>query len=106
MNNKPLPNEEIVAWILEQPAWALSEDGTSISRQFKFRNFIEAFAFMTQCALFAEKIDHHPEWLNVYSKVSVTLTTHSAKGVTRLDFNLAAFMDQAFERITATADEV
>ncbi len=98
MKNQRLHSEPITAWLAERPAWSLNADGTAIMRQFKFRNFMEAFAFMTECALFAEKIDHHPEWLNVYSKVSVTLTTHSAKGVTRLDFDLATFMDQAWVR--------
>ena len=73
--------------------WALVEDGASITKQFQFRNFVEAFGFMTEAALIAEKMDHHPEWTNVWRKVAVTLTTHSAKGLTELDFTLAKAMD-------------
>ena len=74
--------------------WALAEDGASITKQFRFRNFVEAFGFMTEAALIAEKMDHHPEWTNVWRKVTVTLTTHSAKGLTELDFTLAKAMDE------------
>jgi 4a-hydroxytetrahydrobiopterin dehydratase len=73
--------------------WALAPDGVSIGRNFVFESFPEAFGFMTEAALHAEKIDHHPEWTNVWRKVSVTLTTHSAKGLTALDFDLAKTMN-------------
>lgn len=75
--------------------WALSPDGASIVREFAFANFRVAFAFMTECALGAEKLDHHPEWSNVYSKVSVRLTTHDTGGLTERDFKLARIMDKA-----------
>ncbi|MGR6432912.1 4a-hydroxytetrahydrobiopterin dehydratase [Rhizobium sp. PAMB 3174] len=75
--------------------WEVNADGTSISKSFKFADFTEAFAFMTRIALKAEKLNHHPEWFNVYSKVDVTLSTHSANGLTDLDFMLAAEMDDA-----------
>jgi 4a-hydroxytetrahydrobiopterin dehydratase len=75
-------------------AWVLAEDGRSISRTFKFADFIAAFGFMTRSALIAEKLDHHPEWSNVYRTVAVTLTTHDAKGLTDLDFSLATAMDR------------
>lgn len=78
--------------------WELSEDGLSIVRRFEFRDFAEAFGFMAECALFAEKLDHHPEWSNVYRRVDVTLTTHSADGLTDLDFDLARLMDKAAQR--------
>ncbi len=74
--------------------WALSRDGAAITRSFVFRNFVEAFGFMTRCALAAEKLDHHPEWSNVYKTVDVTLTTHDAGGLTELDFDLARKMDR------------
>ena len=74
--------------------WKLSDDAISISRSFKFRNFVEAFGFMTEVALAAEKFDHHPEWFNVYKNVEVTLSTHDAGGVTELDVKLAATMDK------------
>jgi 4a-hydroxytetrahydrobiopterin dehydratase len=73
--------------------WTPAADGGSISREFVFRNFSEAFAFMTRSALAAEKLNHHPEWSNVYKTVSVTLSTHDAGGLTELDFDLARRMD-------------
>ncbi|MDP9837432.1 4a-hydroxytetrahydrobiopterin dehydratase [Neorhizobium huautlense] len=73
--------------------WTLRDDGEAILKTFKFKNFVEAFGFMTRSALHAEKLDHHPEWFNVYSKVDVTLSTHDAGGLTELDFKLAQLMD-------------
>jgi 4a-hydroxytetrahydrobiopterin dehydratase len=64
----------------------------AITRKFEFKNFSEAFAFMTRSALLAEKMDHHPEWFNVYNKVEVTLSTHDAGGVTQKDIDLATAM--------------
>jgi 4a-hydroxytetrahydrobiopterin dehydratase len=78
--------------------WSLAPDGGSISRRFVFADFVEAFAFMTRSALAAERLNHHPEWSNVYRRVDVTLTTHSAKGLTDLDFRLAGAMDRAAGR--------
>ena len=66
----------------------------AICKTFRFKNFRQAFGFMTQSALIAEKMDHHPEWANVYGKVEVTLTTHSAKGLSVLDVTLAQKMDE------------
>lgn len=73
--------------------WRLGADGLSITRRFVFGNFSEAFAFMTRVALAAEKMDHHPEWSNVYKTVEVRLTTHDAGGLTALDFDLARKMN-------------
>jgi 4a-hydroxytetrahydrobiopterin dehydratase len=75
--------------------WTLAGDGKSIAKGFKFANFREAFGFMTECALAAEKFDHHPEWFNVYSRVDVTLTTHDVGGLTEQDFRMAKAMDKA-----------
>jgi 4a-hydroxytetrahydrobiopterin dehydratase len=75
--------------------WALADDGRSISKSFEFRAFIEAFGFMAECALVAEKLNHHPDWANSYSRVDVTLTTHAKKQLTDRDFKLAAAMDEA-----------
>lgn len=69
--------------------------GTSISKNFEFRTFTEAFAFMVKIAAVANKMDHHPDWSNVYNKVDVTLSTHSKGGVTRLDIELAREMNRA-----------
>jgi len=73
--------------------WALSEDQKAIDKSFKFKNFIDAFGFMTRAAIWAEKWNHHPEWFNVYNRVDVRLTTHSADGLTMLDDKLARKMD-------------
>jgi 4a-hydroxytetrahydrobiopterin dehydratase len=75
--------------------WVLEDGGCKISKVFDFDNFRVAFAFMTECALVAEKLDHHPDWSNSYSKVKVTLSTHTAGGLTELDFTLAMEMDEA-----------
>jgi 4a-hydroxytetrahydrobiopterin dehydratase len=82
-----------------------SEDGArdAITRSFKFRDFSEAFAFMTRVALAAEQADHHPEWSNVWNRVDVLLTTHSAGGVTQKDLDLAKRMD-AFAAQLALGD--
>ncbi|WP_048647388.1 4a-hydroxytetrahydrobiopterin dehydratase [Nitratireductor soli] len=73
--------------------WTLASDGASIKRRFVFANFSEAFAFMTRAALAAEKLNHHPEWSNVYKTVDVSLTTHDAGGLTELDIALAKAMN-------------
>lgn len=66
----------------------------AITRKFVFKDFNQAFGFMTRAALIAEKMDHHPEWFNVYKTVEVTLSTHDAGGVTELDIKLAGEMDK------------
>ena len=74
------------------PGWEVV-DG-KLHREFKFANFVEAMGFMVRAGIEAEKMNHHPEWFNVYSKVRVDLTTHSADGITELDFELAGRMNQ------------
>ena len=76
------------------PSWAAVDGRDAIHKTFKFADFNAAFGFMTQVALLAEKMDHHPEWSNVYNRVEVVLTTHDANGVTDLDVRLATFMDR------------
>lgn len=73
--------------------WVLDPHRDAIRKTFQFRNFIEAFGFMTRAALWAEKWNHHPEWANVYKTVDVTLTTHDADGLSDLDIKLATKMD-------------
>lgn len=75
--------------------WSAAPDRDAITKTFKFVDFNEAFGFMTRVALMADKLDHHPEWFNVYNRVEVLLTTHDADGVTELDVTLAKFMDSA-----------
>jgi 4a-hydroxytetrahydrobiopterin dehydratase len=73
--------------------WSELSGRDAIAKSFKFKSFSEAFGFMTRTALEAEKMDHHPEWSNVYNKVDVVLSTHSAGGLTELDVQLAQRMD-------------
>ena len=82
------------------PHWRHDEDRGAITREFGFADFAQAFAFMTQIALVAEKHNHHPEWFNVYNRVVITLTTHDAGGLSQRDIDLARYADQAFERFT------
>ena len=72
--------------------WAII--GGKLQKSFVFKNFIDAFGFMTRVALHAEKLNHHPEWSNVYATVVVNLTTHEAGGITELDFKLAKAMEE------------
>jgi 4a-hydroxytetrahydrobiopterin dehydratase len=74
--------------------WSEVSGRNAISRKFVFKDFNQAFGFMTRAALVAEKMDHHPEWFNVYKNVEVTLSTHDAGGVTELDIKLAGEMDK------------
>ncbi len=73
--------------------WTDAVNRDAIEKTFQFTDFKQAFAFMTQTALKAEQMDHHPEWFNVYNKVSVTLTSHDAGGLTQRDIDLATYMD-------------
>ena len=84
------------------PLWNIAEDPRpAIARTLKFKDFNAAFGFMTRVALMADKMDHHPEWSNVYNRVSVVLTTHDAGGVTELDIKMARFIDEAAKSLGA-----
>lgn len=96
MAREKLDKDAVANALAEVDGWTLAGDGASISRTFTFRNFSEAFAFMTRSALAAEKMDHHPDWSNVYKIVNVTLNTHDAGGLTALDFDLAKKMNLYF----------
>lgn len=74
--------------------WTLEHGDAAIVKNFKFKTFSEAFGFMARAALVAERLDHHPEWFNVYNKVEVRLSTHDSSGLTTLDFELASAMDE------------
>ncbi len=75
--------------------WGAVDGRPAIAKSFRFADFNAAFGFMSRAALLAEKLDHHPEWSNVYNRVEVVLTTHDAGGVTELDMKMARFMDEA-----------
>jgi 4a-hydroxytetrahydrobiopterin dehydratase len=85
-------NEALPA--LGESGWGAIPDRDAIRKIWKFRSFSEAWAFMSRAALAAEKLNHHPEWTNVYNTVDVTLTTHDAQGLTELDLKLARLMDR------------
>lgn len=90
------PRIGAAAAIAQLDGWSVAPDHKdAISKTFRFADFNEAFGFMTRVALMADKLDHHPEWFNVYNRVEVLLTTHDADGVTELDVTLAKFMDSA-----------
>jgi 4a-hydroxytetrahydrobiopterin dehydratase len=89
-----LDGEARRAALARLPDWGEVEGRDAIRRTFKFRNFVEAFGFMAKAALVAEKLDHHPEWTNVYRTVEVVLTTHDAGGLTAKDVELAEAMDR------------
>ena len=80
---------------VRESGWKVLDDRDVIYKEFIFRDFNEAFGFMTRVALRADKVDHHPEWFNVYNKVNITLTTHCCGGLSKRDINLAKFIDDA-----------
>ncbi len=76
------------------PRWSIREDGLAITRELTFADFNEAFGFMTRVALHAERVDHHPEWFNVYNRIAIMLTTHDAGGVSQRDIDMAQFIER------------
>jgi len=78
---------------LKKLGWSLVENRDAIYKEFLFKDFNEAFGFMTRVALKADKMDHHPEWFNVYNKVQVTLSTHDVSGLSKRDVTLAKFIE-------------
>ncbi|PEQ12665.1 4a-hydroxytetrahydrobiopterin dehydratase [Novosphingobium sp. PC22D] len=88
-----LTRDDIDSLLAELPEWTLRADGLAISRSLKFADFNEAFGFMTRVALHADKVDHHPEWFNVYNRVEITLTTHDAEGLSARDEAMARFIE-------------
>lgn len=91
--SKRLSRSEITEALAGLPGWSLAEGREAIVRRFVFADFNAAFGFMARVALVAEKLDHHPEWSNVYRTVDVTLSTHDAGGLTDLDITLARAMN-------------
>lgn len=96
---KKLNSETLAVQLAQHPDWRFdAARGGLITREFVFADFAEAFGFMSQVALLAEKRDHHPEWSNVYNRVVITLTTHDVKGLSSKDMTLARLIDQVFSR--------
>jgi len=87
--SQQLDADAIKAGLAELEGWRLADDGKAIERSFEFKGFNAAFGFMSRVALAAERANHHPEWSNVYNRVEIRWTTHSAGGLTDLDFKLA-----------------
>ena len=91
---KKLSKVEVTKKLKKLTGWKLVKGRNAITKIFKFKDFTEAFGWMTSMALYAEKKDHHPEWFNVYNTVEVTLSTHDAGGVTNLDTDMAREMNR------------
>jgi 4a-hydroxytetrahydrobiopterin dehydratase len=87
------------------PGWGYDADARAIRRSLRFRDFPEAFAFMTRVALEAEKADHHPDWSNVWNRVDIALSTHSEGGVTPRDFALASRIDAISAQLALPAGD-
>jgi 4a-hydroxytetrahydrobiopterin dehydratase len=88
---KKLTETEIRHGLVTLPGWDLKDE--KLHREYKFADFVHAFGFMATSALAIEKMNHHPEWLNVYNRVTVDLTTHDAGGISEQDFELARMLD-------------
>ncbi len=100
---KKLDAQQAVEQLRALPHWALDAQASAITREFVLADFMQAFAFMTQIAIAAEKHNHHPEWSNVYNKVRITWTTHDVHGLSGNDIAMAGYCDQAFKGF-ATAE--
>lgn len=92
---RKLDDREISERLKQLQGWSV--EGGKLFRSISFRSFEDAFAFMTRCALEIEKLDHHPDWFNVYRKVRIDLSTHEAGGITDLDFELASRMNDILQ---------
>jgi 4a-hydroxytetrahydrobiopterin dehydratase len=84
-----LTDAEVSAALTRLSGWSIIRNGAAICREFTFSDFVAAFGFMSRVALLAEKADHHPEWSNVYNRVTIELTTHDANGLSQRDIDLA-----------------
>jgi 4a-hydroxytetrahydrobiopterin dehydratase len=93
-----LGKDAIAELLAIRPGWTLSNDALSVSASLEFADFIAAWGFMTEVAIAAETLDHHPEWSNVWNRVDIMLTTHDAGGLTEKDIALARAIKAALER--------
>ncbi len=94
---KKLNDADVTEFLNDLDGWALLKDRPAIFKSYKFKNFIDAWNFMDEVAYNAEDMAHHPEWTNVYNRVDITLSTHDVGGLSELDFDLAAIIDEIFE---------
>ncbi len=88
-----LTKDQRAAALADLPDWSLVDGRDAITKTFTFKNFNDAFGWMSRVAMLAEKMNHHPEWLNVYSRVEVTLSTHDVGGLSALDVRMAKAME-------------
>ena len=101
---KPLAQDERAQALAALPGWRFDEArGGTLTREFAFADFTAAFGFMTQLALVAERMNHHPEWSNVYGRVTIVLTTHDARGLTTNDIELARAADRSYANFARAA---
>lgn len=90
----PYETHEVSKALEDLKGWSYNDSEKSIQKKYAFKDFNQAFGFMSRIAMYAESKNHHPEWFNVYNKIDVTLSTHDASGVTEKDIDMARFMDQ------------
>ena len=93
---RKLSKNEIDTEVAKIQGWNITETG-KISKEFRFKNFVQAFGFMTKIAMEAEKMNHHPEWFNVYDRVKIELVTHDLQGISTYDIKLAGTINKLFE---------
>ena len=93
--SEKLSDEDIKGALAELDGWSLVEGRPAITKKLKFKDFVATWNFMDDVAGYAEEISHHPEWTNIYNRLEITLTTHDAGGVTELDLDMAAFINEA-----------
>ena len=96
IDRRPLSPDEVSRLVDSLEGWEL--DGTSLRRQLVFDSFVQAFGFMAQVALIAERLEHHPNWSNVYNRVDIAITTHDAGGLTALDFEFVRRVDSVLSQ--------
>ena len=89
MAETKITRDDVANTLNNLPGWTLAADKDALQKTFTFKNFNAAWGFMNRCALLAEKMNHHPEWFNVWNRVDVTLNTHDAGGITALDIKMA-----------------
>jgi 4a-hydroxytetrahydrobiopterin dehydratase len=94
-----IAKSQVAAFLSRIPKWKITEDSSRIQRSLKFKDFNEAFGFMSRVALHADKYDHHPNWSNVYNQVEIELWTHDVGGLSQRDIDLAEFIDSISKHV-------